>query len=158
MDAARPIVGTAECYSEFIRLCRARIEALNLTYGSVDALCTFPDGYCATLLSGGKAMSVYSFFTMASALGLTLTFTHDEEKLARLRSREDWIAFRRKGKRYRPRKIAGGATRFVIYSDFYKKIGRKGALAWHAKRIRRRNAARRAAMARWGNNGNHPPK
>jgi hypothetical protein len=114
--------------------------------------------YCATLLCERKAMSVYSFFSMIGALGLRVEFQHDAAQLETLRGREDWIEFKRKGARYRPKKISGGATRFTIYSDFYKKIGRKGALAWHAKRIRRRNAARRAAMARWGSNGNHPPK
>jgi hypothetical protein len=64
------IVGTAEHYAEFVRLCRSRIEALGLTFDSVDALSGFGVGsrYTAILLSGGKAMSVFSFFTLDAAI------------------------------------------------------------------------------------------
>jgi hypothetical protein len=148
-QGGRPVVGEAEVYADFIRLARQRIEALGITFTTLDAICNFPDRYSSTLLCEGKTMSVFSFFTMASALGLAVTFSHDEQKLARLRSREDWIPVRRNGARYRPRH--GGVVRFANYPDFYKQIGRKGALAWNAERKRRKAAARHAAMARWGN-------
>jgi hypothetical protein len=87
-------------------------------------------------------------------LALTPTFVSDAEKLARLRQREDWIATHRKGAKWRPRH--GGVVRFANYPDFYRKIGRKGALVWNAERKRRKAAARHAAMARWGNgHGKH---
>jgi hypothetical protein len=153
MDTARPIVGTADHYARAVEVFRARAEALHITFESLDTLCGFAQGFTGKLLTGSKTMSVFSFFTLARGLGLLPAFMHDEAQLRALTQRADWITSKRKGSKWRPRKISGGATRFVIYSDFYRKIGRAGALAWHAKRIRRRNAARKAAMARWGSNG-----
>jgi hypothetical protein len=144
------IVGTAEHYAEFVRLCRSRIEALGLTFDSVDALSGFGVGsrYTAILLSGGKAMSVFSFFTLARTLALTPQFAHDETQLAELKKRTDWIEMRRKGAKYRPHR-SGGAVKFTNHIDFYRQIGRKGALAWNTERRRRKAAARHAIMTRW---------
>jgi hypothetical protein len=155
-QGGRPIVGEAAVYAAFVRLARARAAELNLTFESLDHLCNFPQRYTATLLSGGKTMSVYSFFTLARALALMPMFGHDEAQLAQLRQRGDWIATRRAGPRYRPR--LGGVVRFANYPDFYRQIGKKGARVWNAERKRRKAAARHAALARWGNGGNHPPK
>jgi hypothetical protein len=154
VDAAqggRPVIGEADHYRRAVEIFRARVAELNLTYDSLDHLCNFPARYTATLLSGGKAMSVYSLFTMARALALMPMFGHDEAQLADLHRRADWIESRRKGSKWRPRKISGGATRFTIYSDFYKKIGRKGAVRKHALRKFYRERARKGAAARWGN-------
>jgi hypothetical protein len=148
------VVGTASHYAEALRLIRARIEALNLTFDSVDALAGFPLHYCATLLCEKKAMSVYSFFSMIGALGLRLEFAHDAAQLETLRGRQDWIEFKRKGARYRPR--LGGVVRFANYPDFYRKIGRKGARARALLQKKRRAQTLKARMARWGNgHGKH---
>jgi hypothetical protein len=155
-------VGTASHYAEALRLIRARIEALNLTFDSVDALAGFPLHYCATLLCERRAMSVYSFFSMIGALGLRLEFQHDAAQLETLRERQDWIEFRRKGARYRP-KLNGTKHRpvtFKIYPDLMRKRALLSVKARMEKLTpaRRRKIARHAAMARWGSNGNHPPK
>jgi hypothetical protein len=138
------IIGSAEHYAQFVKLCRARIEALGLTYDSVDALCGFSSRYTAKLLCECKVMSIYSFFTLARALALTPEFRHDGEQLAQLQRRGDWIAIRRTGERFRG-KSSSGIIRFQNHIDFYRQIGRKGAIAMHAKRIRRKEAARIAA-------------
>jgi hypothetical protein len=104
----------------------------------------------------GEAEVYAAFIRLARALALMPMFGHDEEQLVQLRQRGDWIAFRRPGAHYRPR--LSGAVRFQNGVDFYRKIGRKGARVWNAERKRRKAAARHAALARWGNNGNHPPK
>jgi hypothetical protein len=144
------VVGTAEHYAEFVRLCRNRIERLGVPFDTLDCICGFADGFIGKLMCGQKAMSVYSFFTLARALALLPQFAHDETQLAELRKREDWIAVRRRGPQFR-RKRNGGTVRFQNHIDFYRQIGRKGAIAWNAKRMRRRAAARIAARARWGN-------
>jgi hypothetical protein len=95
-------VGTAACYRQFIQLAQRRIAELGLTADSVDELCGFSDRYCATLLSGGKSMSVYSFFTIARALALLPTFAHDHLQLTNIKSRSGWHPFNRTGPRYRP--------------------------------------------------------
>jgi hypothetical protein len=155
-QGGRPVVGEADHYRLAVEVFRARAAELNLTFESLDNLCGFPQGFTGKLLIGSKSMSVYSFFTLARALALMPMFGHDEAQLADLRRRSDWGESRRAGPRYRPRKLSGGATRFTIYSDFYKKIGRKGALVWNAERKRRKAAARHAALARWGNgHGKH---
>jgi hypothetical protein len=109
-----------------------------------------------------KAMSVYSFFSMIGALGLRLEFAHDAAQLETLREREDWIEFKRKGARYRP-KLNGTkhrAVTFKIYPDLMRKRALLSVKARMEKLTpaRRRRIARRAARARWGNNGNYPSK
>jgi hypothetical protein len=158
MYVARPIVGEADHYAQFVKLCRLRIEQLGITYDTVDSLAGFPSRYTATLLSGGKAMSVFSFFTLARALALMPMFGHDEAQLADLQRREDWIAFRRNGAHYRPRMLNGTKHRAVIlkiYPDFMRKRALLSAKARMEKLTpaRRRKIARHAARARWGNNG-----
>jgi hypothetical protein len=99
-------------------------------------------------------MSVYSFFTMARALALLPVFEHDETQLAELRRRPDWIEFRRKGSRYRPRVHAKGHAlnvTFKLYPDLLRKAAVKGGFM-RAEKIgkrRRRQIARHAAQARW---------
>jgi hypothetical protein len=72
------VVGTADHYGAFVRLCKIRIEQLQITYETVDALAGFPQRYTSTLMSGGRAMSAYSMFTVARVLALTPQFAHDE--------------------------------------------------------------------------------
>jgi hypothetical protein len=148
-----PVVGTADHYRKFVELARARIEELGLTFESVDALAGFPQRYTATLMCGGKAMSVFSFFTLARALALTPVFQHDEAQLADLRRRADWIAFRRKGERYRP-KLTTGRHRVIevkLYPDLLRKRAMLGVQARMEKLSPKRRSAiaRKAALARW---------
>lgn len=138
-------------YAEFVKLCRGRIEELKIPYATVDEMCGFPERYTNALLSGGKAMSVYSLFTMADSLALRLAFFHDAEKLAEFERRDDWIKLRRTGPRWRARHPR---ARHKKGRDYYKIVGRKGGMAWARKRTRgqRKVAARRAALARWSKN------
>lgn len=149
--SAEQCVGVAEHYAQFVKLCRLRIEQLGITYDTVDEICGFGTRYTAKLLCETKAMSVYSLFTIARALALLPTFQHDESQLEKLQGFSEWQTIRRKGMRYRPR-LNSGAVRFVNYVDFYKQIGRKGAIRANALRMRRKEAARKAALARWSNN------
>lgn len=143
------VVGVAEHYAQFVKLCRVRIEQLGITYDTLDAICGFPARYTATLLCGGKAMSIYSFFTIARALALLPSFQHDEAQLAHLQKNGEWVKLRRPGPRFRAKR-SSGVKRFQVHVDFYRQIGRKGANIMHAKRIRRKRAAQIAANARWG--------
>jgi hypothetical protein len=168
MDAAQPItsapevVGCADHYAQVVKLFRSRIEALGLTFDSVDALSGFGVGsrYTAILLSGGKAMSVYSFFTLARTLALLPQFAHDETQLAELKKRADWIEMRRKGAKYRP-KLTLGKHRVVkrkFYPDYLRKIAILGVEARMRKLTPRRRSqiARRAALARWRDGSAQP--
>jgi len=143
------LVGVAEHYAAFVKLCRLRIEQLGITNDSVDALCNFPANYTAKLLCGEKTMSVYSLFTMARVLALMPAFQHDADQLAELRSREDWIGLRRKGPRYR-RRLDSGGIKFINYLDFYKQIGRKGGISRSLLQKKRKQQTLKARMARWG--------
>lgn len=156
-QSAPEVVGFAEHYAQFVQLCRARAAALGITFGSLDVICGFPESYTAKLMCGDRAMSVYSFFTLARALALLPAFHDDQTQLAQLRSRDDWIPFRRNGAHYRGKRN-GGVTRFQNHVDFYRQIGRKGAIAMHAKRRRRKASARHAALARWGNGYEDGPR
>jgi hypothetical protein len=150
------VIGRADHYAQFVALCRARIAALNLTHASIDALAGFPCGYTSTLLSGGKAMSVYSFFTMARVLALSPAFFHDDAELVKLKARSDWIELRRSGPRSR-RKFNGaqyGAHKFDR-PRFMREIAALGAIGLNSKlSAKQRSAsARRAAKARWRRKG-----
>jgi hypothetical protein len=150
---AHLIVGTADHYAALVRLFRSRIEALGITYATVDEICGFPERYCATLMSGGKACSVYSLFTLANCLALMPTFHHNEAKLAELMQRPGWIKLRRAGPRWRNKCRASHRNATHGYGrDFYRMIGIRGGLARKRKLTRKQRceSARRAALARWG--------
>ena len=142
-------VGIAEHYAQFVKLCRVRIEQLGVTYDTLDAICGFSQRYTAKIMANSnKAMSVYSFFTLARALALLPTFEHDETQLAQLKKNGDWITMRRAGARFRGK--GGGAYRFQVHVDFYKQIGQKGGLRSSALRKFYRDRARKGAAVRWG--------
>lgn len=142
------LIGVAEHYAQFVKLARLRIADLGVTYDTVDAICGFPARYTATLLSGGKAMSIYSFFTLARGLALMPSFAHDETQLVTLCAREDWIKLRRPGPRLRGK--GGGVTRIVLNREFYRQIGRKGAAKRSMLQKQRRAQTWAARQARWG--------
>lgn len=149
MNAAS-LVGIAEHYAAFVKLCRLRIEALGITYETVDALAGFPARYTATLLCGGKAMSVYSMFTMARVLALMPAFHHDEDQHELLQAREDWIAVRRKGPRWRAKH---GQAKHRLGPDYFRIYGQRGGMIRARKLSKRARSeiARNAAQARWSN-------
>jgi hypothetical protein len=149
-----PIVGVAEHYAQFLKLARARITELGVSYETVDEICGFPARYTSKLLCEQKTMSVFSFFTLARALALLPSFAHDETQLELLHRHPEWMKYRRTAARFRSR--PGGAIKFNNYRDFYRQIGRKGARIRHARALamrEMREMKRKAAMARWSKNG-----
>jgi hypothetical protein len=127
---------------------------LNLTFDSVDALAGFPSRYTATLLCGNKAMSVFSFFSLARALALLPVFENDEAQLAELRRRTDWITSRRVGPKWRPRMLTTGRHRVIevkLYPDLLRKRAMLGVQARMEKLSPKRRSAiaKKAALARW---------
>jgi hypothetical protein len=91
-------VGTVEHYGAFVRLCRARIDELGVTYETVDELAGFSARYTATIRSNSGSCSVYSLFTLARTLALLPVFQHDAAELERLRRRSAWIMMQRRGR------------------------------------------------------------
>jgi general stress protein YciG len=153
MDAAPIEVGS---YSQLIELLRHRVEELGITLDTIDEVGGLASRYASKLLSNPpvKSMGAMSLFAVIGVLGLRLQLCSDSAAIERLSRREDWIAVRRKGSRYRPRH---GVVRFQNDRDFYRQIGRKGARARALLQKKRRAQTLKARMARWGN-GNHPPK
>lgn len=143
------LIGTADHYAAFVKLCRARIEQLGITYDTVDALAGFPARYCSTLMSGGKAMSVYSLFTMARVLALLPAFQHDQAQHELLSAREDWIKLRRKGARWRREH---SRREHKLGPDYKRNWALRMALSRMKKLSprQRRLIAQRAAQIRWG--------
>jgi general stress protein YciG len=148
MDAAPIEVGS---YSQLIELLRHRVEELGITLDTIDEVGGLAARYASKLLSNPpvKSMGAMSLFAVLGVLGLRLQLCSDSAAIERLSRREDWIAFRRKGARYRPRR--GGVVRFQNDRDFYRQIGRKGARARALLQRRRRAQTLKARMARWGN-------
>jgi hypothetical protein len=97
------IVGHASHYRQLIQLMQRRIADLGLTYDSVDELCGFCDKYTGKLMCGQKALSIYSFLTIARALALLPMFAHDQLQLTNMRHSSGWRPFCRNGPRYRRR-------------------------------------------------------
>lgn len=144
------IVGTAEHYGQFVNLLRARIDELDITYASVGEMCGFTERYINAIFCGTKVMSIYSLFTLSKALALDVYFHHDNDDLAKLQKRAEWIKVRRGGQRYRG--VRGGIVHFNNNLSFYRKIGRKGGKAAHARALEKRAISemkRKAARARW---------
>lgn len=140
------IVGVAEHYAAFVKLARARVSELGVSYETVDEICGFPQRYTAKLLCEDKTMSVFSFFTLARALALLPSFAHDETQLEVLYRHPDWFKYRRTARRFRGH---NGITRFNNYSDFYRQIGRKGAKRRAMLHKKRKAQTLKARMARW---------
>jgi hypothetical protein len=148
------VIGRADHYAAFVSLCRARIAALNVTHATVDEIAGFPAGYTSTLMCGNKAMSGYSLFTIARSLALSPIFAHDDDELAKLISRSNWIKMRRAGPRSR-RKLGGehNGEHDALFNRqrFMKQIAARGVLGRMLKLSpkQRSKIARKAAKARW---------
>jgi hypothetical protein len=151
---ANTIIGSADHYAQFIQMARARIEALGITFSTVDAVAGFPERYTATLMSGGKACSVYSFFTLAAVLALTPMFAHNAGELERLKQHSEWIKLKRAGKFYRDNQKRDGSawlTQHKLTRDFWALCGRKGGLQYAQNRTPKQRTEQecKAAKARW---------
>ena len=141
------IIGAAEHYGQFVNLLRARIDELEITYTTVGEMCGFSERYINAVLCGTKTMSVFSLFTLSKALALDVYFHHDDDDLAKLQKRAEWVKLRRGGARYRGE--LGGVVHFNNNLNFYRKIGRKGAVKRALLQKKRRQQTLNARLARW---------
>jgi hypothetical protein len=156
--AAQPItVGQATHYAEFVKLCRQRIEELNISHDTADAIRGFARGYFGKLLVGTKNMSAHSLFIVATTLGLTPVFLHDEAGLERLRRHSAWtpitnpgVLTRRRGAAWQERRSEIEKRVIVLGPDFRRRRAQAGGLAYRKKigPKRRREIARNAVRAR----------
>jgi hypothetical protein len=98
-----------ESYARLIDVLRARLCELNITLPVVDQVAGLPARYSSKLLAPWpcKSMGALSLFLVLQALGLRLLLVPDDEALARLRARSDWVEMVRRGPRFRPIKNFG---------------------------------------------------
>jgi hypothetical protein len=152
--AAQPVgnvIGVADHYAAFVKLCRLRIEQLGITFETVDAICGFPLRYTAKILTEAKGMSAYTLFTLARGLALLPAFTHDHAQHRALQHHSEWVLLRRSGPRWRRKHNSKKHKKHKLHPDFLKMRALRANLI-RTKKLkpkRRREIARNAAMARW---------
>lgn len=95
-----------DSYDHLIALLRGRLSELNIVLDTVDTIAGLAPRYASKLLSNTpvKHMGAVSLFPVLQTLGLRMRLEPDDELLAKLRQRSDWVETVRKGPRYRPRR------------------------------------------------------
>jgi hypothetical protein len=93
-----------ESYARLVAALRDRLCELNITLPVVDHVAGLPARYASKLLGQWprSSMGAISLFPILQALGLRLRLEPDDEALAKLRARSDWVEMIRPGPRYRP--------------------------------------------------------
>jgi hypothetical protein len=93
-----------ESYARLVSALRDRLCELNITLPVVDQVAGLPARYSSKLLGQWpcKSMGAISLFPILAALGLRLRLEPDDDGLAKLRTRSDWLEMIRPGPRYRP--------------------------------------------------------
>lgn len=88
MDASQAI-GTITSYDDLIAVARARMDQLQITFETLDAISGVQPGYSAKLLCPGhcKTFGPISFCAVMGALSMKLIAVEDLEALSRVRDR-----------------------------------------------------------------------
>jgi hypothetical protein len=88
MNASQAI-GTINSYDDLIAVARARMDQLEITFETLDAISGVQPGYSAKLLCPGhcKTFGPISFCAVMGALSMKLIAVEDLEALSRVRSR-----------------------------------------------------------------------
>ena len=88
MDAPQAIA-TIHSYDDLIAVARARMDALEITFATLDSISGVQEGYSAKLLGPGhcKTLGPVSFCSIMAALGMKLLAVEDPEAMARVRQR-----------------------------------------------------------------------
>jgi hypothetical protein len=81
-----------DSYDALISALRAHIAAIDVTFDSVDTIAGNPTRYAAKFLGQPpiRRMTVYTLLNLCAAVGLRLTLTRDDHRLAQLRRRSQW--------------------------------------------------------------------
>lgn len=142
------ILGTAQNYTQYLKLVRARVAELGITHETLDAVAGLQSGYASKILCDPpmKNMGPFTMFMVMEALGMQVALLHDGEAYDRVKSRLV--------RRLRPRQLNGAKHTAITISlgpDFLRQIGRKGGRN-RGKVLSRRQLKRIAKMgarARW---------
>lgn len=149
-----------EHYAAWFNAMRLQVESLEITYEEVDSICGLADGQYEKLVrkgnwtKGQRRAGPYVMFAMTNNLGFDLVLRSNPEKLDIVRKKVT--------KRKRPKRMRGlGRQRHDTPQDAVIRIGadqlrlngQRGGYARAAKLTpsKRRQSARKAARARWGN-------
>jgi hypothetical protein len=129
-------------YSSLVAALREARELRNISFDTLDHLGGLSKGHSSKILSpnGSRRVTLQSLQWLLGGLACKCLIVSDDDALRRINSR----MIERDNK-----VVRGGAVHVVMSRRWLSEIGRKGALATNAQRIRRKEAARRAALARW---------
>ena len=161
MPEPAPSVTPIATYDDLLSACRRQVAALGMNYQILDEVAGFCDGYTSKLFAaseyssnGGRRskrhFSPESFDAYMEALGLRLVAVEDPDKVAKLKAFCESKYLAREGP---IRTVASDClVHLKVSREFLKRIGKNGGIASGRKRhaqAQRREAARRAALARW---------
>ena len=145
MASSAPVaVGRIEHSEQLLRVLRARVEELELSHESLDALVGWAPGYSGKLLSNPplKRLGHFCLFLLLETLALDVLLVENPLRLERLKNRHV----------QRRRPVILRRPRITLFTpDMLRVNGVKGARARNLKLSpkRRKALALRAIRARW---------
>jgi hypothetical protein len=122
-------------------------EARGISLETLDEIAGLPKGYSSKVLAprGSRKVTLQSLGWLLAGLGAQCQIVDDADMLRQINGRMV------------PRDnkvVRNGAVTITLSRRFLSQTGRKGAQVRNARRMRRKEAARKAALARWhGQNG-----
>jgi hypothetical protein len=142
---APAIIAEFTDYSSLHVALRVAREARNISLDTLDKLAGAPDRYCSRILAPNseRRITMEALGWLFAGLGVKAILVDDPDTLELAQPRMN------------PRNqkvVRGGAVTITLSRRFLSKIGRKGAAARNAQRMKRKAAARHAANARWNKN------
>jgi hypothetical protein len=140
------VIATFNDYNSLVVALRQCRNLRGVSYDTLDAVGGLAKGHSSKILApqGSRRITFDSLAWILGGLACKCQIVSDDEALARINGR---MVPRN------PDMVRDGAVVFTLSRRFFSDIGRKGALARNAQRMRRKAAARKAANARWHGNG-----
>jgi hypothetical protein len=126
----------------FLKLCRLRIEQLNVSLETVDEICGFPLRYASRLMAEERGLTAFTMFTLARGLALLPVFQHDEKQLQLLQRHSAWRPLHY----VRKQRAKHVFAKSISSPEYMAKLGFRGGIM-RAKKLTR---SRRVAIARMG--------
>jgi hypothetical protein len=145
--AAPAILAEFFDYPSLVAALRLAREHRNISFETLDELAGISKGQASKILApgGSRRVTFQSLEWLLGGLACRCQIVSDDAALTKINGR------------MKPRNAhlaRDGAVTIVLSRRWFRKIGRKGAAVTNARRKRRSEIGRKAALMRWHGNGN----
>jgi hypothetical protein len=141
-SAVPRVIAEFSSYAGLLAALRLVREQRNISFETLDEIVGAPKGYFSKVFApnGERRITTQGMEWALAALGVRCLIVDDPDMLKQINGR--MVARNQKV-------VRAGAVHIVLSRRFLSKIGRLGAAKRNAQRRARKEAARKAAMARW---------